>query len=60
MYYESINAAEAIPYRNFKDKIKIVKKELEKNRKVEVIEELGIIYSREKEKLCNTSQRLKA
>lgn len=46
----SNNVVEVIPYKNFKQKINIVKKELDKNRKVEIINELKIIYSAEKSK----------
>lgn len=35
---------EIIPYRSFKEKIKIVKEELEKNRKVEVMDNPKVIY----------------
>lgn len=49
MLYEiSFNAAEGIPYRNFKEKIYIVFQELNKNRHVEIVDELNIIYSAEK------------
>lgn len=49
MLYEiSYAAAEAIPYRNFREKINIVKEELDKDRKVEIMDELKIIYSVEK------------
>lgn len=49
MLYEISHAAvEAIPYRNFREKINIVKEELGKDRKVEIIDELKIIYSTEK------------
>jgi len=44
----STNVAEAIPYKNFKDKIKIVNIELKKNRHVEIVDELNYIYSAEK------------
>jgi hypothetical protein len=40
--------AEAIPYKNFKEKIKIVKEELDKNRYVEILDKQKIIYSAEK------------
>lgn len=42
----STNVAEAIPYKNFKEMIKIVKKELKKNRFVEICD--GYIYSARK------------
>lgn len=42
----STNVAEVIPYRNFKEKLKIVKQELKKNRYVEVWN--GYIYSSKK------------
>lgn len=42
----SINIAEAIPYKNFKEMIKIVKEERKKNRYVEVWDKF--IYSAEK------------
>ena len=49
MLYEiSYAAVEAIPYKNFKDKINKVKEELDKDRKVEIMDELKIIYSAEK------------
>lgn len=41
-------AAEAIPYTNFKQKIRIVKEELTKNRYVEVWDKQKLIYSAEK------------
>lgn len=44
----SFNAAEGIPYKNFREKIDIVKEELKKNRHVEIMDELKIIYSAEK------------
>ena len=44
----SINVAEAIPYRNFKEKIQIVLEEISKGRYVEIMDELKIIYSAEK------------
>lgn len=44
----SFNAAEGIPYKNFREKIGIVKEELKKNRHVEIMDELKIIYSAEK------------
>ena len=44
----STNVAEAIPYKNFKERLNIVLDELLKNRYVEVWDELKIIYSAEK------------
>lgn len=44
----SFNVAETIPYKNFKQKINIVKGELKQNRHVEIVDELKIIYSAEK------------
>ena len=40
--------AEAIPYETFKQKIRIVKEELTKNRYVEVWDKQKLIYSAEK------------
>jgi len=49
MYYDiSENVAEGIPYVNFRDKINKVRQELMKNRHVEIMDELKIIYSAEK------------
>lgn len=49
MYYDiSVNVAEAIPYRSHKEKFKLVSQELNKNRYVEVVDELKIIYSANK------------
>lgn len=49
MLYEiTRNVAEAIPYKNFKEKINIVMEELKKNRYVEIMDEPKIIYSAEK------------
>lgn len=49
MLYEiSFNTAEGIPYDSFWEKINIVKQELKKNRHVEIVDELKIIYSSEK------------
>lgn len=42
----SINVAEAIPYRTFKEMIKIIKQELNKGRYVEIWK--GYVYSAEK------------
>lgn len=44
----SFNAAEGIPYGSFKEKINIVKQELAKDRYIEIMDELKIIYSAEK------------
>ena len=44
----SINIAEDIPYKNFKDRVKIVNRELNKNRYVEIVDELKIVYSANK------------
>lgn len=46
----SFNAAEAIPYRNFKQKINIVNEELKKNRYIEIWDKY--IYSAEKWEGC--------
>lgn len=43
-----ISVAEAIPYKNHKEKFKLVSQELNKNRYVEVVDELKIIYSERK------------
>lgn len=43
----STNVAEAIPFETFKEKIKIVKQELSKDRHVEIIDN-KIIYSEKK------------
>lgn len=49
MLYEISNpVVEAIPYKSFKEKIRIVRDELDKNRKVEIIDEFKIIFSAEK------------
>lgn len=40
--------ADAIPYENFKEKIKITSEEISKDRYVEVWDELKVIYSCEK------------
>lgn len=42
----SFNVAEAIPYKNFKEKINIVMEELLKDRYVEIID--GFVYSVDK------------
>lgn len=44
----SINVAEAIPYRDFEEKTKIVEEELSKDRYVEIIEDCKLIYSAQK------------
>lgn len=44
----SFNAAEAIPYTDFNDRNNKVNEELQKNRFVEIMDELKIIYSAEK------------
>lgn len=44
----STNVAEAIPYTTFKEKNDKVNQELKKNRRVEVWDELKVIYSAEK------------
>lgn len=49
-------AAEAIPYQNFKEMIKIVKRELNKNRYVEVWDK--VIYSAEKWEVNNEYKRV--
>lgn len=46
MYAESASVAEIIPYKNFKEKIRISKREVEKGRHVEVWEDY--IYSAER------------
>lgn len=46
----STNVAEAIPYKNFKEKINIVKEELRKNRHVEIWDKQKVIYSERKDK----------
>lgn len=46
IYESSLNVAEVIPYKNFKEKINIVMEELKKNRHVEVWDKF--IYSAEK------------
>lgn len=43
-----MSAVEAIPYKNFKDRIRKVKAELAKNRYVEIWDEDKLIYSAEK------------
>lgn len=48
MYEISENVAEVIPYSNFKEKIRIVKEELSKNRHVEVWDKPRVIYSAKK------------
>lgn len=49
MYYDiSMNVAEAIPYESFKEKIRIVKEELIKDRHVEVWDNEKLIYSSDK------------
>ena len=47
LHENSLNAVVVIPYRKFKEKIRIVKEEIEKGRKVEVDEKF--IYSFAKE-----------
>ncbi|WMM24022.1 hypothetical protein RBU61_13970 [Tissierella sp. MB52-C2] len=42
----SINAAEAIPYKDFKEMINIVKEEIRKNRYIEVWDK--VVYSADK------------
>jgi hypothetical protein len=44
----SINVAEAIPYKNFKEMTKIVEGEVKKNRYIEIWDKVRIIYSAEK------------
>jgi len=44
----SINAADAIPFKNFKEKNDIINQEVRKNRYVEVWDELKVVYSAEK------------
>lgn len=44
----NFNAAEGIPYKDFKDKINKVKEELKKDRHVEIMDELKLIYSERK------------
>lgn len=44
----SINAADAIPFKNFREQIRIVNQEISKDRYVEVWDELGVVYSAEK------------
>ncbi|MGN9164942.1 hypothetical protein ACTNDY_06595 [Tissierellaceae bacterium HCP3S3_D8] len=46
LYEMSTNVAEVIPFKTFKEMIKIVKEELKKNRYVEIWDK--IIYSAEK------------
>lgn len=41
----STNVATGIPYNSFKSKIRLVNQELRKNRHVEIVDELKIIYS---------------
>jgi len=48
LYKLSTNVAEVIPYKSFWDKIRIVNEELNKDRHVEIMDELKIIYSAEK------------
>lgn len=49
MLYEiSFNAAEAIPYKSNKERFEIERAERRKNRYVEVVDELKIIYSAKK------------
>jgi len=45
----NVNAAEAIPYRNFKQMIRIVKRELKKNRYIEIWE--NVVYSEKKQEV---------
>jgi len=45
---EVVNMIEAIPYSNFKERIKIISEELNKNRYIEIWD--GYIYSEEKRK----------
>lgn len=47
---DDIIVAAAIPYKNHKDKFKLVSQELMKNRYVEVVDELKMIYSERKVK----------
>jgi hypothetical protein len=44
----SINVAEAIPYKNFKERCRLVNQELKKNRHVEVLDKPKVIYSTKK------------
>lgn len=44
----SYNVAEAIPYKNFKEKNKIIADELKKNRYIEIWDKQKLIYSAEK------------
>lgn len=48
LHETSFNAAELIPYKTFKDKIRTVKSEIEKGRHVEIIDELKVVYSIDK------------
>lgn len=49
MLYEfSYNVAEAIPYKNFKHKNKIIADELSKDRYIEIWDKQKLIYSAEK------------
>lgn len=41
----STNVATGIPYISFRHKIQLVNQELRKNRHVEIVDELNIIYS---------------
>jgi len=50
LYEISENVAEAIPYRDFWEKIKIVKEELSKGRHVEIWDKQKVIYSERKDK----------
>lgn len=44
----STNTAEGIPFETFKEKIRIVAEELDKDRYVEVWDKLKLVYSAEK------------
>lgn len=44
----SINAADAIPFKSFREQIRIVNQEVRKDRYVEVWDELKVVYSAEK------------
>ena len=43
-----VNQVEAIPYKDFKDKVKKVSEELTKNRHVVILDDLKFIYSARK------------